>query len=342
MPLLFEILTVILFATTGWFYYLFIKAKTAQPLGLTKEDFDIALAQSKREIHDEKSRQLLDEKQELRTRFDEKLASAREETQAKNELIVEKLKLQAKNDLQEEERAMRKRLIELQENMDKKESLLEAKLEKLSEDRVGIEKYKDDLRNIKDDLLNKKKLFEDQQLSFEEQKAQELGRIARLLPEEARTIVMEQAKESMGGELLNWQQKYLESAREEADVQAREVVALAVQRCSSEVANELTITTVKLQHDEDKGKLIGKEGRNIKWIEKTLGVELVIDETPGMVTLSGFSSVRRNIAKKTLERLLADGRVHPASIEDQYAKAKNEIAQEIADAGQEYMTFSLN
>ncbi len=336
---LFEILSFLLALTTGSLFYLYTKTKNSKPNGFTQDEFDqklsVSLDKSRQEIIAQKNQQLEETKAELKQNFSERLASTREDLDHKNELIVEKLKLQAKNDLQEEERAMRKRLLELQENIDKKESNLELKLEKVANDKAGIEKYKEDLRAIKDDLLNKKHLFEDSQAQFEIEKEEQIGRIARLSPEEARKAVLDVAKEQMGGELLNWQQKYLESAREEAGMQAREVVALAVQRCSSEVANELTITTVKLQQDDDKGKLIGKAGRNIQWLEKTLGVELVIDETPGVVTLSGFSSVRRHIAKKTLERLLADGRVHPASIEDQYAKAKAEMAQEIADAGQE-------
>jgi ribonucrease Y len=135
--------------------------------------------------------------------------------------------------------------------------------------------------------------------------------------------------------LIDFQHKIVENAEESANIKAREIVGMAVQRCSSEVANELTITTIKISSEEDKGKLIGKGGRNIQWLEKTLGVELIIDETPEVVTLSGFSSIRRNIAKKTLEKLLADGRIHPSSIEEMYEKAKAEIAQEIAEAGEE-------
>ena len=135
--------------------------------------------------------------------------------------------------------------------------------------------------------------------------------------------------------LLIYQKKALEHTRNTIDTEARELVLEAIQRCSSEVANEATITVVKLKNPEDKGKIIGKQGRNIQWLEKTLGVEIIIDDTPDAVTVSGFNSIRRHIAKRTLEMLLEDGRVHPGSIEDFYEKSKNSISNEITQAGHE-------
>jgi ribonucrease Y len=121
--------------------------------------------------------------------------------------------------------------------------------------------------------------------------------------------------------------------KDEIEAIARQSVILAVQRCSAEVANEHTITVVELENDEIKGNIIGKNGRNIHWLEKTLGVEIVVDETPKQIIISGFNSIRRHIAKITLELLLEDGRIHPASIEEMYQIAKQRTQAEIMQAG---------
>jgi ribonuclease Y len=251
-----------------------------------------------------------------------------------NDLILSKLKLELKEKLQEEEREMRKRILELQENVDKKEDILNSKLEKIEEEKEKIEKLKDELRNIKQDLLQKRDEVEKREQEVEQTVNTKLEEVGKLTLKEARVTVVDKAKEEMGQELISWQHKIVESAESDANAKARQIVALAVQRCSSEVANEFTITTIKLKGEEEKGKLIGKQGRNIQWIEKTLGVELIIDDTPEVVTISGFSSIRRNIAKRTVEKLLADGRIHPSSIEEMYEKSKAEIAEEIAEAGE--------
>lgn len=235
---------------------------------------------------------------------------------------------------QEEEKATRQRILDLQENIDRKETQLNLKLEKLENDKEKIEETKNTLRDIKSNLLQKTDEIKQKEQELIEKYQVELASIAKLSSAEAKNLILKQAKQEVGSDLLEWQQKFIENKREESNLEAREIVALAVQRCSSEVANEYTLTTIKLQSEEDKGKLIGKGGRNIQWIEKTLGVELVIDDTPEVITISGFSSIRRHIAKKTLEKLLEDGRIHPASIEDTHEKAKAEIAQEIAASGE--------
>jgi ribonucrease Y len=134
-------------------------------------------------------------------------------------------------------------------------------------------------------------------------------------------------------ELLQYEQKMRSSIEERVSLQGVEMVALAVQRASSEVANEHTITTVEVADEEVKGKIIGKNGRNIQWLEKTLGVEIIVDETPNQVTISGFNSIRREVAKQTLKLLLDDGRIHPASIEEMYARAKKNTQEIIMERG---------
>jgi len=278
---------------------------------------------SSQEIEEEKAKL----QEEYRQKTAQKVADLRTEFAERNEIQIEKLKLQAQSNIQKEEEQMRQRVLDLQIKM-------EAKEEKMEIEKDRIEQIKEELRKIKTDLLSKRDeiLAKEKQLGVEYE--EKISKIAQLTKVEAQKSILETAKLEMGGELLQWQQKFLESTEDDANQKAREIVALAVQRCSSEVANEFTITTVQLKDDNDKGKLIGKQGRNIQWLEKTLGVELVIDDTPEIITISGFSSVRRNVAKKTVEKLLSDGRIHPASIEENYQKARNEIAQEIADGGQ--------
>lgn len=286
----------------------------------------------------ELEKQLEEKISEVEKEYQEKISAIKNQSASQvaeqNDLVLSKLKLELKEKLQEEEREMRKRILELQENVDKKEDVLNTKLEKIEEERERIEKLKDELRNIKQDLLQKRDEVEKRELEVEQTVNTKLEEVSKLTLKEAKATVVDKAREEMGQELISWQHKIVESAESDANTKARQIVALAVQRCSSEVANEFTITTIKLKGEEEKGKLIGKQGRNIQWLEKTLGVELIIDDTPEVVTISGFSSIRRNIAKRTVEKLLADGRIHPSSIEEMYEKSKAEIAEEIAEAGE--------
>jgi ribonuclease Y len=330
----YALLTTILTITLGILYILTVSKLGKQKTSLSKEEFDQQLLLKTNLIREEKQQQVELLKNELKEKFQEKEKSLREELTAKNEIVLEKLKLTYQTEIKQEETQMRQRILELQEKVDEKESLLEAKLEKIDEEKNRIELLKEELKNIKQDLINKKEFLEKQEEDKNREFKEKLEKLAQISYTEARELILTKAKQEMGLELLNWQQKMLEDAEENANSKAREIVALAVQRCSSEVANEFTITTIKLANDDDKGKIIGKAGRNIQWLEKTLGVELVIDDTPEVITISGFSSIRRHIAKRTLERLLEDGRIHPASIEDMYEKSKAEIAQEIAEAGQ--------
>jgi ribonucrease Y len=276
-------------------------------------------------------KQKIDEyRQELKNDFEVKKQEITESLNTRNELILEKKKLELRSDFEEKY------------NLDKKElenarKSLELKLNELTEEKAVLSNTLSELK-VRAESLQKK----DEEIAQKEQQAQErirdeMEKIASLTVQKAREKVIEQAQKEMGEELLQWQNKYLDNFEQKSMDIAREITVLAIQRCSSEVANEFTITTVKIENDDDKGKLIGKQGRNIQWLEKTLGIELIIDDTPGVITVSGFSSVRRHIAKKTIEKLLQDGRVHPSSIEETYEKVKGEIAQEIMEAGQSAM-----
>lgn len=270
---------------------------------------------------------------DLEKSYQEKKQSFREEFTVKNNLILETERLKINNQAQLEQDKNQQRLIDLQEQITKKESQVDQKLTELNLQKEFNTAHQEELltqRNALDELIT---VNQTKQKQIQTELEQKLEEVAGIPLQEARSRIISQAQEEMGEELLDWQSKYLTNYESQAMTKAREITVLAIQRCSSEVANEFTITVVKLPSDDDKGKLIGKGGRNIQWLEKTLGVELVIDDTQGAVTVSGFSSIRRHIAKKTIEKLLEDGRVHPASIEEMHEKAKNEMAQEIYEAG---------
>jgi ribonucrease Y len=160
-----------------------------------------------------------------------------------------------------------------------------------------------------------------------------LFKLANLSQSEAKELILKNMHSNAESEFAAYKDKYLSNLYKTLDLEAKEIVSLAVQRCSSEVVNEFTITNIKI-NDEDKGKLIGKSGRNIQWFEQILGVELIIDEAPNVVTISGFNSIRRAIAKRTIEKLLENGKIHPSIIEEMHTKSKNEILVEMESAGQ--------
>ncbi|GAB4147298.1 MAG: ribonuclease Y [Patescibacteria group bacterium] len=306
----------------------------------TREKYDEEIKETTERIREEKQQQLEELKVELKERFAEKEADLKTTITQKFELEAQAIVLKAQREaadrlleVEKQEQENRTRLVALQEKIEAKEAALDEKISQIEAKREEIEQTKDKLRAIKADLEQARADLEDLKEKQEEEFKAKLAKIAKLPLEEAREMVVREAQEEMGNNLLKLQHKLLEAAEEDANFKARQIVSLAIQRCSSEVANEFTLTTIKLADDDIKGRIIGKQGRNIQWLEKTLGVEIVIDETPEIVTISGFNSIRRHVAKRTLEMLLDDGRIHPASIEDFYKKAQAEVAEEIAQAG---------
>jgi len=242
--------------------------------------------------------------------------------------------LQKHQKLQQKEEELYDQINQIKESLKRRELLYETKQTQLEEEKEDLDSLKSELRTIKQSLLDRKQELETLLQSKRSEWDKKLESLADITTQEAKELIMKSSKEEIGEDLLNWQHKLLEQYQDEAYYKAKEIIALALQRCSSEVANEFTVTTIKLNNEEQKGKIIGKSGRNIQWLEKTLGVEFIIDDTPEIITISGFSSIRRHIAKRTVELLLEDGRIHPSSIEEKHELAKAEIAQDIADAGQ--------
>lgn len=255
-----------------------------------------------------------------------KVARALEDakTREKEMLLEAKSKaLEIVEQAKKTEEEFRAQIIKVEDRLTRKESDMERKVteaekakEEWSSKSVEIEKTKEELREIK------------------VQQSERLQKISGLTPEEAKKVILENTERGIRDELALLSHKLLNQARDEADKKAREIVSLAIQRCASEVTSEQTTTLVSLPGDEMKGRIIGKEGRNIKAFEQMLGVEVIVDDTPDAVVISGFNSVRRHIAKLALENLIKDGRIHPAKIEEATEKAKKQVAEMMREAGE--------
>ena len=172
-----------------------------------------------------------------------------------------------------------------------------------------------------------------EQLAAEEQAR--LEQIANLTADEARTLLIQQVETEIGDEADRLVRQAEQRVKEEAEERARTVVATAIQRVASEVTTESTVSIVQLPNEEMKGRIIGREGRNIRALESATGCDLIIDDTPDVVTISGFDPVRREVGRLSLSRLVADGRIHPTRIEEQVAKAQRDVDAIVRESGDE-------
>jgi ribonuclease Y len=215
-------------------------------------------------------------------------------------------------------------------NITKKEVSLEQKTEQAQKEIERVKKKESELEQKTQKLDTETKKFLDKY----EELSQKLTVIAGLTKEEAKNQLIATIEEESKLEAAKKVRKIEEEAQEEAEKKAKRVVGIAIQRFAGEYVAEQTIASVELSGDEVKGRLIGREGRNIRAFEQICGVDLIIDDTPGVVTISAFNVVRKEIAKMTIERLMMDGRIHPAKIEEFYEKSKHEFESRLRELGE--------
>ncbi len=242
----------------------------------------------------------------------EALLEAKEEVlKLRNE--VERENKERRNELQRLER----RLVQKEEVLDRKTDAIEKKEESLNKKDTEIEQIKANLNEI-----------------YGKQMA-ELERISGLTSDEARQILLADVEKEIQHEAAKLIKDIEDKAKEEGEKRARDVISLAIQRCAADHVAETTVAVIPLPSDEMKGRIIGREGRNIRAFETLTGIDLIIDDTPEAVILSGFDPIRREVARMALEKLIVDGRIHPARIEEMVEKAQKELEVQIREAGEQ-------
>ncbi|HBG02205.1 MAG TPA: ribonuclease Y, partial [Firmicutes bacterium] len=209
---------------------------------------------------------------------------------------------------------------------------------RLSQKEETLDKRSDGLERKEESLQRKVREVEQRQVEVKEileEQRTELERLSHLTSEEARELILKTVADEVKHETAIMIRELETQARETADKQARDIISLAIQRTAADHVAESTVSVVALPNDDMKGRIIGREGRNIRALETLTGIDLIIDDTPEAVILSGFDPVRREVARIALERLIADGRIHPARIEEMVEKARKEVDAVIRDAGEQ-------
>jgi ribonuclease Y len=237
---------------------------------------------------------------------------------------------QAKAEVEKELKERRSELNHLEKRLRQKEETIERKLDQIEKREQELNKREKDFtlkeRGIQDKETNYNKLIKDQ--------TQLLEKISGLNSEEAKQELLKKIEEEARFDAAKLAKKIEEEARENAEKKAKEIIGFSIQRYSSDYVADATVTAVTLPNDEMKGRIIGREGRNIRALEAATGVDLIVDDTPELVTLSAFDPVRREIARLSLERLITDGRIHPTRIEEIVEKVKKEVEAHIREEGE--------
>ena len=254
--------------------------------------------------------------------IDEALKAA--ETKKKEALLeVKEESLKTKNELEKETKERRAEIQKYEKRVLSKEETLDRKIEAVEKRDLGITR--------KEEELGKQRQKVDE---LEKKRQQELERISGLTSEQAKEYLLKTVEDEVKHDTAVMIKTLESRAKEEADKKAKELVVNAIQRCAADHVAETTISVVQLPNDEMKGRIIGREGRNIRTLETLTGVELIIVDTPEAVVLSGFDPIRREIARIALEKLIIDGRIHPARIEEMVEKAQKEVETLIKEEGE--------
>lgn len=253
-----------------------------------------------------------------------------EEAEQEAKAIKREKELEAKEeahklraDIERESRERRSELQRLERRLSQKEDSLDRKT-------ALVENKEEELRRKEEEYRR----IEEKTLQLQQRQRTELERISNMSMEEAKEMILQRARDEVSHEMAMMVKEIEDQAKNDAAKKSREIITMAIQRCAADHASEATVSVVSLPSDEMKGRIIGREGRNIRALETLTGIDLIIDDTPEAVILSGFDPIRREIARIALEKLVSDGRIHPARIEEIVAKTRKEVETQIREEGE--------
>ena len=247
-----------------------------------------------------------------------------------------------KEELDAEIKERRQEITKQEERLNQREEFIEKKELSIDKRTEQLEDEKREITSIKEQLSKSKEEVE----SLKEQHLQEIEKVAKMNKQEAVDMLVSKMKNQAQKEAAILVKQIEDEAREDGEKKAREIIGQALQRCATETTSEMTVSVVTLPTDEMKGRIIGREGRNIRAIEAATGVELIVDDTPESITISGFDPIRREVARLSLEKLISDGRIHPTRIEEIVEKMQRDVDKTIRQAGDDACNetgiFNLN
>ena len=280
---------------------------------------------------EEYARNLLDDAQRrAEEKKKEKIIEAKEEViRLKNELDREI------NSRRAEVQRSERRIAQREETLDKKADNLDARETTLERKQAELDRLTQEAQDYAVRQKTAAETAEQAARELEEKQRVELERVAKMTQEEAKDMIVQRIQKEAFHDAGVMVREIEQNAKNEADKKARNIVAMAIQRCASDHVAETTVSVVSLPNEDMKGRFIGREGRNIRTLETATGVDLIIDDTPEAVIVSAFDPVRREIARIALEKLIADGRIHPARIEEMVEKARREVDNQIRETGEQ-------
>ena len=283
--------------------YMYRKSYTEKKIDRTEEYARRLYDDAVRKAEDYKKEKVLEAKEEIL-----KAKAENDRERAENEREIR----ERRNEIQKNER----RLIQREETLEKKADNLETREENLNKKIADLAKQEEEIEELKNRQLN------------------ELERVAGMTRDEAKQIVIEKVQKDAYHDAAAMVRDIESQAKEDGEKKARNIIALAIQKCAADHVAESTVSVINLPNDDMKGRIIGREGRNIRALETATGVDLIIDDTPEAVIVSAFDPVRREIARVAVEKLIMDGRIHPARIEEMVEKARKEVDNQIREAGE--------